>query len=352
AEGFPAFRRFAIPSDGIIDLNLPENALFARQNFGNVDTDARRAYVQSWNFAIQRSLPGDLVLDLAYVGNHGVNNQSNWDINAGRIPGAGNAGRLLNPLYGRNNTTNTRIGTHTYYNSLQIKLDRRFASGFGLTTAYTYGKALNFSDDNGGLSVHGLAFATNKGRQGTDRTHVYTQSYTYELPFGKGKRFAQTGAGAWLLGGWQLQGILSLMTGEPFTVTANGSLLNAPSNQQRADVVGTPRIVGDIAGPSGTGLWFTTDAFAPPAQNTLGNAGREIIDGPGLVNWDFSVFRRFPLPKLREGADLTLRIESFNFSNTPHFQNPEGNVNNVNFGRVRGADEDARLFQFGLSLRF
>jgi hypothetical protein len=268
------------------------------------------------------------------------------------VPGAGNAGRLLFQAYGRTNTTSTSLGTHTYYNSLQIKLDRRFANGFGLTTAYTYGKALNFSDDNGGLSVHGLAFATNKGRQGTDRTHIYAQSYTYELPFGEGKRYAQSGAGAWLLGGWQLQGILSLMTGEPFTVTANASLLNAPNNQQRANVVGTPDIVGEIAGPSGTGLWFTTDAFAAPAQNTLGNAGRETIDGPGLVNWDFSIFRRFPMSKVREGADLTLRIESFNFTNTPHFGNPESNVNNANFGRVRGASEDARLFQFGLSLRF
>jgi hypothetical protein len=71
-----------------------------------------------------------------------------------------------------------------------------------------------------------------------------------------------------------------------------------------------------------------------------------------LANLDFSIFRRFPLSKIREGADLTLRVESFNFTNTPHFQNPEGNINNVNFGRVRGADEDARLWQFGLSFRF
>ena len=87
-----------------------------------------------------------------------------------------------------------------------------------------------------------------------------------------------------------------------------------------------------------------------PAQNTLGNGGRNIVTGPGLVNLDFSVFRRFPLP--HEGMDLTLRVESFNFFNTPHFNNPQGNINNSNFGRVTSAQEDQRGFQFGLTLRF
>ncbi len=353
-EGFPAFQSFDIPENGIIDLSLPQNALFAQQNFNNIPLDLKRPYVQSWNFAIQRSLAANLVLDVAYVANHGVNNQSGWDINAGGVVGGGNAGRLLNGPFGRNAATNTTIGTHTYYNSLQVKLDRRFANGFGLTTAYTWSRGINFSDDNGGLSVDGLIqyFATNKGRMGTDRTQIYTQSFQYELPLGKGKRYLQSGVGNWVLGGWQVQGILNLMTGEPFTVTAAGSTLNAPGNQQRADVVGTPKLIGDIAGPRGTGLWFTTDAFAVPAQNTFGNGGREIFDGPGLANLDFSMFKRFPVPQLGEGGDLTLRIESFNFTNTPHFNNPVSDVSNANFGRVTGASDDARQFQFGLTLRF
>ena len=351
ATGFPAFQQFPIPADGIIDLNLPENALFASQNFGSQVLDAPRPYVQSWNLAVQHLLPAGFTLDVAYVGNHGVRNETGWNINAATAPNTGNAGRLLYQAYGRSNDTNTTLGTHTYYNSMQLKLDRRFRSGFGLTTAYTFSKALNFSDDNGGLSVDGLGLANNKGRMGEDRTHVFTQSYTYELPFGRGKDFLQSGAGAILLGGWQLQGILSLMSGTPFTVTAAGSTLNAPGNEQRANVVGTPERIGEIAGPNGTGLWFTTDAFAVPEQGTFGNGGREIFDGPGLVNLDFSIFRRFPLP-FREGADLTLRIESFNFTNTPHFNNPNSDVSNRNFGRVQGAADDARQFQFGLTLRF
>jgi hypothetical protein len=88
-----------------------------------------------------------------------------------------------------------------------------------------------------------------------------------------------------------------------------------------------------------------------PAQGTFGNGGCEIFNGPGLVNVDFSLFRRFPLP-FREGADLTLRVESFNFTNTPHFNGPNSDASNANFGRVQGAADDARQFQFGLTLRF
>ena len=223
-----------------------------------------------------------------------------------------------------------------------------------MTNAYTWAKGLNFSDDTGGLSVDGIrgAFMTNKGRMNQDRRHVWVSSYTYELPFGKNKPFLQTGPGRWVLGDWQLQGIVSIMSGEPFTITAPGSTLNAGGNQQRADVVGTPERIGEIAGPSGDALWFTTNAFAIPKQDTLGNAGREIFDGPGLFNWDFSVFRRFPVPQLGEQAAITFRLESFNFTNTPHFNNPNGDVSNRNFGRVQTATSDQRQFQFGLTLRF
>ena len=354
ASGFPAFQEFTVPDNGIIDLNLPQNALFARQNFGWVNPDMRRPYVQSWNFAIQRTLPQSFTLDLAYVGNHGVNNQSRWEYNAAQVPGTGNATRPLNVLWGRTQNTGTRTGTHTYYNALQMKLDRRFSNGFSMTNAYTWSKGLNFSDDTGGLSVDGIrgAFLTNKGRMNQDRRHVWVSSYSYELPFGKNKPLLQTGPGRWLLGDWQVQGIVSIMSGEPFTITAPSSTLNAGGNQQRADVVGTPTRIGEIAGPSGDALWFTTNAFAIPKQDTLGNAGREIFDGPGLFNWDFSVFRRFPLPQLGEQAALTFRLESFNFTNTPHFNNPNGDVSNRNFGRVQTATSDQRQFQFGLTLRF
>jgi len=144
AEGFPAFILAPISDDGIIRNPDPQT------NFETVPKDLKRAYVQSWNFAIQRSLPGDLALEVAYVGNHGVNNESRFEVNAAPAPGLGNAGRPLFQQFGRRANTRVSIGTHTYYNSLQVKLDRRFRNGFGLTTAYTWSKAINFTDDSRG----------------------------------------------------------------------------------------------------------------------------------------------------------------------------------------------------------
>jgi len=96
---------------------------------------------------------------------------------------------------------------------------------------------------------------------------------------------------------------------------------------------------------------MATACGSPPTRSPC-NGGREIFDGPGFVNLDASIFRRFPMAFIGEGADLTLRVEAFNFTNTPHFNNPVSDISNANFGRVRGAQNDARLWQFGLTLRF
>jgi hypothetical protein len=337
--GFPAPVVVEIPRDGVI-RNPPGNF-----NFGNTPFDLPVGYVQSWNFAVQRALPGNFSFEAAYVGNHGVNNQTEYNVNASMVPGTGNAGRPLNQLFGRNAETNTSIGTHTNYHSLQVKFDRRFSGGFMLTTAYTFSKGINFTEDLGGLAIH-FAPHLNRARMSDNRTQVFVQSYMYELPFGRGKRWVQSGPGALILGGWQLQGILSLMSGQWVTPSAAAAFLNAPGNASRPDWVAPIRYIREV----GRGQkWFDISAFAVPAQNTLGNAGRNIIEGPGFVNLDASVFRDF---RVREGWVLTLRAEAFNASNTPHFNNPNTDINSGQFGEVTSAMQDARQFQFALTLRF
>jgi len=337
--GFPTFRPFEIPQDGILrDPDLTSN-------FGSTPRFLPVGYVQSWNFAIQRALPGDFSAEAAYVANHGVNNQSEFNVNASLVPGSGNNGRPLFQQFRRVGNTTTFIGTHTYYQALQLKLDRRFKAGFMLTTAYTFSKGLNFSEDNGGVSIP-MNLRINKARMNDNRSHTFVQSYVYELPFGKGKRWATQGPAAWIGGGWQLQGILSLMTGQWFTATAPDSVLNAPGNQQRVNVVGPIRYL------KGTGpgeKFFDVTSFATPLQNTLGNAGRNILVGPGIVNLDASLFRDF---RVNEGMTVTLRVESFNFSNTPHFNNPAGGINSPQFGEINNAEQDQRQFQIGLTVRF
>lgn len=336
--GFPAFSPFVSPTNGII-----ENAPLSN-GYTITPYDLASPYVQSWNLAIQRALPWKFALDLAYVGNKGVNNQSGININASTIPGSGNNGRPLFTRFRRVTDTTSVVGTSTWYNGFQMKLDRRVGDGFFITTAYTFSKGLNYTDDDGGLATP-LSLQLNKGRMSDNRTHVFTQSYMWSLPFGKGKKWATSGAANWLAGGWQIQGLFSAMTGSWFSPSVSG-ILNAPGNADRPNWVAPVKYLGNT-GPGQK--YFDVASFAIPAQNTLGNAGRNIIQGPGIGNFDAALHRNF---NIRERMQLALRIESFNFTNTAHYSNPNGNAQSPQFGEINGAEQDQRQFQIGLTLRF
>ena len=343
ADGFPAFKPFAIPQDGII-----RNA--TSQVYNVIPTDAREAYVQSWNLAVQRSLPRNFSLEVAYVGNHGVGIKATQNLNAGLVAGAGSRGQPLNVAFGRTaDTNNIFFGTSTNYHSLQTKLDRRFSNGFALTTAYTWAKAIDSSGaDNGGLWVY-INPLRGRARADGDRRHVFVQSYIYELPFGKGKAFATQGPMAMVLGGWQVNGLLTVMTGEPFNVTVPGGIINAPGNSNTADLVGAYNVLKQV-GP-GT-QWFDKAAFAQPAAGTFGSLGRNILSGPGFFGIDASIFRRF---KVTERFTAEFRAEAINFTNTPKFNNPAGDITSPNFGRVtgvNGAPNGPREVQLGLKVSF
>jgi len=336
--GFPPFAPFAIPSNGIIQ-NAPVS-----NGYGITPRDLASPYVQSWNFAIQRALPWKFALDVAYVGNRGVNNQTGWNLNASMRPGSGNAGRPLSALYGRNTDTTSVIGTSTWYNGLQMKIDRRVGDGLFITTSYTWSKGLNYAEDVDNLAIP-MGVELNKGRMSDNREHVFTQSYMYSLPFGKGKKWAQSGPAMWIAGGWQVQGLLSVITGSWFSPSVSG-IVNAPGNADRPNWVGAIRYP-QLKGPGQQ--YFETGAFALPAQNTLGNAGRNIIEGPGYNNLDLALHRDF---RITERFNATLRVESFNFSNTPHYNNPNGNAQSPQFGQINGAEQDQRQYQIGLTIRF
>jgi hypothetical protein len=149
----------------------------------------------------------------------------------------------------------------------------------------------------------------------------------------------------WLVVGWQFHGLLSMMTGTWLSPSVSG-VVNAPGNADRPNWVSPIQYLGN-KGPGQK--YFDVSSFAVPAQNTLGNAGRNIIQGPGMVNLDGALHREF---RLSEGMNLALRVESFNLSNTPHYNNPNGNAQSPQFGEINGAEQDQRQFQIGLTLRF
>ena len=183
--------------------------------------------------------------------------------------------------------------------------------------------------------------------------HRFSGSFVYELPIGPGKKWGsglRRGAGT-LLGGWQLNGIVAMQSGQPYTVALPGELDNSNTGRSsygfgagdRPDLTGDP----GLASPDPQ-KWFDTAAFAMPAFGSFGNAGRNIIGGPGLANVDLSVLKDF---EVSDSATLQVRVEFFNTLNTPNFLNPNVFFGTPGFGRVLAA-RDGREVQLGAKLIF
>jgi hypothetical protein len=311
-----------------------------------------RGYIQSWNFIVERKLPGDLVGSAGYVGTHTTRQIAFYNINAGS-PGLGVAGQPLYALYGNSATISLMDpGFSAEYNSLQTSLSRRFTHDLFLRASYTFSRAIDFTDSSGGS----LSFNTpsqvsrNRALAGYDRTHIFQASWAYALPFGHSKTFlAGKGVLSAIVRDWEVNGIFSAYSGTPFTVTASGSSLNAPGNTQTAN-----QVLPDVKTLSGIGLahpWFDPTAFVPVTAVGFGNAGRNILRGPGVVNLDGSIFRTVPIG---ERIRFQIRGEAFNLSNTPHFDNPAASVSTSStFGRITTAGQGpGRTFRVAAHVSF
>jgi hypothetical protein len=316
-----------------------------------------RGYIQSWNFIIQHKLPAQLVGSVGYVGTASVNGFAFLDINAGQIPGLGNDGRPLFKKFGRTVTTREFDGrTHSTYHSLQATINRHVAGGLFLQGAYTYSHAIDMANYGDWTTFSWNApsvFYRNRASAANNIPHMFNLGYVYEVPFGEGKKWANSGVSKAVLGGWQFNGVFSAYQGREYTLSASGAGLNMPGNAQTPDQikasVATPGLVGD------DGTWFDTSAFGRPTGVRFGNVGRNTMRGPGVVNMDLSIFRTF---KFSERLNMQLRAESFNLSNTPHFANPNANANSSSFGRILSTQSAAdavgrsREVRFGLRLGF
>src|SRR5262249_31665721 len=167
-----------------------------------------------------------------------------------------------------------------------------------------------------------------------DRTHALHITNITELPFGEGRRWLADGVVAKVLGGWQVNNVISFYSGTPFNITASGQSLNAPGSSQRADQGKPDR---QILGGIGRGhAYFDPFAFKPVTEARFGTAPWRVLRGPGFSNWDLGIFRQFEMPRR---TNLQVRFEAFNALNTPHFDNPGGNVSNLRLnpdGPIRG----------------
>ncbi len=328
-------------------ITLPTAALERSTGAGLL----KRGYIESWNLVVERKLPGQFLASMGYVGTQTVHQFGDLNVNAS-LPGTGQAGQPLNVLFGRATETDLWQGfLSANYHSLQISVNRQFTNGLMVKGAYTYSRAIDFTDDDGWAALvwnDPNVIRRNRAPAGFNTPHIFQLAYVYELPVGKGKRWAGSGGVTTkILSDWQVSGIFAAIHGQPFSLTASAASLNAAFQRQTPNQVGPVKKLGGI----GTGHpFYDPTAFAPVSASAVyGNVGRNTLYGPGSVNMDFSLFRTF---NLTERFNLQFRTDAANLFNAPHFNNPTGSRSSGNFLVITSAKNDERQFRFGLRLAF
>ncbi len=307
----------------------------------------RSPYSSQWNFFIQRQLQDDLTLDVGYVGSASRKQIGYAPFNTALTPGPGAIGprRLLTNFGDLDGGSNQFSGS---YNALQVTLKKRYSSGLQFNLNYTWQKSL---DNQSSLAENQKTQdpfnrQSDWSRSSWDINHVFVFSYVYELPFGRGRQFGGNMSKAMdmVVGGWSLEGITRFDSAPPFMVFTNQDLANTGRKTQRVNVTKDPN-----DGPKTAEQFFDTSAFVRPAQYTFGNASPYITNADNIIGLDIAVQKVFPV---NERHSIELRGEFFNFPNTVTFSDPQGNINDGNYGRVSSQRVDPRQIQFGLRWRF
>jgi hypothetical protein len=372
----PQGTREYTPGNPILTFNDPflqqtgGRAVVRPVNVLYLPPDYKDGSVWKWSFDVQRELPGAMVLTTGYVGSKGTH-IGNSIGNFNQAPPSSNTNiqarrpyqQFFDPatpqlgIQGLGNIRYIDSYGESFYHGLQTKLDKRFGNGLALGVAYTLSKAHGDGENGGQEGVNWqdpLDRRANRGLFRFDQRHVFVTHFVYQLP---GQNLS--GPLRHVLGGWQTNGILSLRSGFPVTITQGGDLNTGGSVR--------PDLIGNALLDSPTrARWFNPQAFQRVTCNVagrqdlchFGSAGVGIIPSPGQKNLDFSVFKNFPIT---ESASLQFRAEAVNATNTPYFGNPGGisfsNVNSIvpdgpRNAEVRSLRTPMRIVQFGLKLFF
>ncbi|MBI1788962.1 MAG: TonB-dependent receptor [Acidobacteria bacterium] len=321
-----------------------------------IQQDFNPPSVYNWSFGVQQRIPFGAVLDVAYVGNSQKHLLITRNLNAvtygsnflpanldstvsGATPLPAN---FLRPRIGFADINYLEFAGAGNYNSLQIQLTKRFARALTYNLSYTWSKAMDLVDGNGGAINPVLNYRMrNYGRSGFDRTQNFQMNYVYELP-----RFSKNWNNAFsrlALDGWEISGITAFVTGAPagvgYSLSYSADLTGGTGNGLDSRAV----VVGPVATAGPNGQWFTPGSIKPPtAQNSLngiGNAAKTLFSQPGVANWDLSVFKNFRLGS-NEQRRLQFRAEAYNAFNHTQFSGTDtgsrwdaaGNQINSNLG--------------------
>jgi outer membrane receptor protein involved in Fe transport len=371
------------PSEGLCQANQAPTTCFRTTemgyplgftdpaNFSTVTTktvyvqkNIRTPYVQNWHFTIQRELAKNLLLDVAYVGNHSVGLWVTGDLNQA-LPNQ--AGQALPVKTRRPDAQYDYIDSNfsmgfSNYNALQVKLEKRYSSGLMVLNSFTWSKAID--DASGALemangdqqSINIFNPSSSKGLSGYDQPLNNTTTIVWDVPYGRGRRFGST-LPAWadtVIGGWGLSGINTVESGQTINLTYDPSAAFIATDGSKNSAVYRPNIVGDIypaAGLQTINNYFNTAGVLVPTNvsQPYGNAGRNIGRSNAYFNLDLGLQKRFPV--WREGRYLEFRTEFFNALNKTNLSPANGDRSSSSFGTISGTFP-SRQVQFALKLIF
>ena len=340
SDGFPT-----IPTVNLASADNPSGGVIG------VFPQYKPGYAQQFNLTLEHELPASLLLKGSYVANLGRRLDSTINPNQ-PVPGTGSVASRRPFFAVRPNLADITYALSdglSSYHAFQFSAEKRLTHGFNFLAAYTFGHSIDNVPTSFGGGADGPVpqnirdRSADRGNSGFNIRHRFTYSWNYQLPFGKGKAHLNDNAVAnAILGGWQMNGIATLQSGLPFTPTLASSTVDSGSRPNR---VGNGKI--DNPSPS---RWFDPAAFVQPAQFQYGNAGRNILDGPGRVNFDFSLFKDFPVT---EQVKVQFRTEFFNIFNTPQFDLPNATIfSGAAVGTITGIVGIPRQIQFGLKIVF
>ena len=295
--------------------------------------------IYNWNLTVERQLPSDFLIRLAYVGSRGFHQRRAWEFNPavyspGATTGTTDARRLFAPYYGT--MTGYNDDGVTRYNSFQASLLKRYSHGFTIQTNYTFSKSLDDIGSglqgNGGGSDQVLPWTNPfysrmlKGPSDFDHAHRIVTSYVWDIPFANHANGLIKG----VLGGWQLTGVQQFQSGSPMTVVSgkDNSLTGLGRDRGIATGVSPDR----SSGVDPLLQWFNGAAFAVNPIGTAGTLGKGILRGPSMFAWDMGAFKKIPLKGDR--ISMQFRAEFFNIFNHPMFNNPATSLSDANYTKI------------------
>jgi hypothetical protein len=334
-------------------FNLP-----APIQFREIANDFRNSLVAKWNLAVQRELPWQTALEVSYVGNHQAHQLLQPDFNACPNDGTTNSNvscASLRPVQYIGGIQGTASFGYGNYNGLTAKLEKRLSGGLQFMSSYTYGHAFaNSGTTLSGSPGYGTPdprnFASGYASAAWDIRHNWVTSFTYDVPFGKGKRWGSkmNPVVSAIAANWQANGILTMHTGAPYTLDYNGC--EGVWNNCRPDAVSGANPNAAPPGGRTPAEWFNIANVAPATPLTGGTLGLQTNYGPPTRTLDFSLFKAFPFT---ERYALQLRAEATNLTNTPQYGYPDLNLSDANFGRITSTNAGSeRHIQFALKFQF